>query len=139
MVSCALVLVPLWWIHSLSGGCRAEELTREAVLSWFGGRVLEGLGLDEPPLASARGPDPDPAQRGGARPLHARPPRSRGTWEDHRTGPTQDKSQIILFPSSGEKLLPTSSFGPVLLCSMTNVLLYGVRLWDGSCFIKQDV
>ncbi|XP_053273004.1 inhibin alpha chain [Pleuronectes platessa] len=99
MVSCALVLVPLW-ILGLSGGCRAEELPREVVLSWFSGRVLEGLGLEEPPLASAQGPDVDPAQQGGARPLHVRPPRSRRTWEDQWTSPTQDKSQIILFPSS---------------------------------------
>nr|XP_019967957.1 PREDICTED: inhibin alpha chain [Paralichthys olivaceus] len=112
MASCALVLVPLW-ILGLSGGCRAEELCREAVLSWFSGRVLEGLGLDEPPVASAQGPDVGTAQREGARHVHVRAPRaSRTTRVDHRTSPTEDKSQIILFPSPDSSCVPETTRSP---------------------------
>ncbi|CAB1415394.1 unnamed protein product [Pleuronectes platessa] len=96
MVSCALVLVPLW-ILGLSGGCRAEELPREVVLSWFSGRVLEGLGLEEPPLASAQGPMWTRPSRGERGPCMGGP---RGAGGPGRTsGPVPPRTSPRLFSS----------------------------------------
>ncbi|KAM9334083.1 inhibin alpha chain [Symphorus nematophorus] len=98
MVSCALfILGPLWILTPAS---RGEELPREAVVSWFRERVLEGLGLEEPPPTTAQGLD------GGTVPpeathAHRRTPRtSRTAWVNHQAGQKQETSQIILFPSS---------------------------------------
>ncbi|XP_074482844.1 inhibin alpha chain [Sebastes fasciatus] len=92
MVSCALFILGPLWVHILTQACVGEELSREAVLSWFRERVLEGLGLEEPPLTTAQ-----PEARRAPR----RAPRtSRTAWVNHQTSPTQETSQIILFPSS---------------------------------------
>ncbi|XP_040888599.1 inhibin alpha chain [Toxotes jaculatrix] len=97
MVSCALLILGPLWIHSLIQACRGEELSRETVLSWFRERVLEGLRLEEPPVATMLGPDGQPQ----ARHMHWRAPRtSRTEWVNHQTSPNQDTSQVILFPSS---------------------------------------
>lgn len=104
MVSCALFILGPLWIHILAQACRGEELSREAVLSWFRERLLEGLGLEEPPLTTVQGPDGDTAQA-EARHAPRRVPRtSRTAWVNHQTSPTEETSQIILFPSSGKKL-----------------------------------
>ncbi|KAE8278506.1 Inhibin alpha chain Precursor [Larimichthys crocea] len=73
MVSSApFILVPLW-IYILTQACRGEEeLPREAVLSWFKERVLEGLGLEEPPPTTA----PDTAQPEESRRATRRAPRT---------------------------------------------------------------
>ncbi|XP_029305080.1 inhibin alpha chain isoform X3 [Cottoperca gobio] len=102
MVSCALFILGPLWMHILAQACRGEEFPREAVLSWFRERILEGLGLEEPPLTTVQGPERDMAQP-EARPAPRRVPRSsRTTWVNHPTSPTQETSEIILFPSSGE-------------------------------------
>lgn len=101
MVSCALFVLGPLWIHILTQACRGEELSREAALSWFRERVLEGLGLEEPPPT---GPDGDVAQPGARHAPRRAPRTSRTAWVNHRTSPSQETSQIILFPSSGEKL-----------------------------------
>ncbi|XP_029305071.1 inhibin alpha chain isoform X2 [Cottoperca gobio] len=100
MVSCALFILGPLWMHILAQACRGEEFPREAVLSWFRERILEGLGLEEPPLTTVQGPERDMAQP-EARPAPRRVPRSsRTTWVNHPTSPTQETSEIILFPSS---------------------------------------
>ncbi|XP_039997991.1 inhibin alpha chain [Xiphias gladius] len=99
MVSCALLLLCPLWIHSLIQACGGEELSREAVLSWFRERVLEGLRLEEPPVATVQATDVDGAQP-GARHRHRRAPRSsRTAWVNHRTSPNKEMFQIIVFPS----------------------------------------
>ncbi|XP_070711987.1 inhibin alpha chain [Pempheris klunzingeri] len=97
MVSCALFILGPLWIHILTRACGGEELPREVVLSWFRERVLEGLGLEEPPPAS---PDGDTVHTGAVHAPRRAPRTSSTAWVNHRTGPSQDTSQIILFPSS---------------------------------------
>ncbi|XP_023121571.1 inhibin alpha chain-like [Amphiprion ocellaris] len=102
MVSCAVFL---FWIHVLTEGSRGEELPREDVLAWFRQRVLDGLGLEGPPLP---GPDGDVAPA-GSRHLHQRAPRmSRTTWVSHETRPDQEASQMILFPGSDSSCATSS-------------------------------
>jgi len=104
MVSCALFVLGPLWIPILIQACRGEELSREVVLSWFRERVLEGLGLEEPPLTTAPGPDRDIAQPEARQAPRGPPSRtSRTAWVNRQTSPAQDTSQIILFPGSGEK------------------------------------
>uniref|UniRef100_UPI0037E76822 inhibin alpha chain n=1 Tax=Semicossyphus pulcher TaxID=241346 RepID=UPI0037E76822 len=93
------ILAPLW-IHILTQACRGEELSREAVLSWFRERVLDGLELEEPPSNMMQGPDGDRALP-EARPTPQRVPRtSRTAWVRQKPRLNQDMSQIIVFPSS---------------------------------------
>nr|XP_020470930.1 inhibin alpha chain [Monopterus albus] len=100
MVSCALLILGPLWIHSLIQSCRGEHLSKEAVLSWFKGRVLETLGLEEPPVATVHGPDEGMAQP-GARLINWRVPRtSRTAWVSHGRSSNQESSEIILFPTS---------------------------------------
>ncbi|KAM6893480.1 inhibin alpha chain-like [Xenentodon cancila] len=98
MVSCAVfVLGPLW--VSLIQTCGGEGPSREVVLSWFRDRVLEDLGLKEPPSV-VQGPDRDEAQLRMSH-LHTRAPRrKRATWVNRQTSPDLEMSQMILFPSS---------------------------------------
>lgn len=93
MVSCALFILGPLWVHILGHACSGEELSREEVLSWVRVRVLEGLRLEEPPLTPVQAPDRDPAPQ--------RAPRT--TWVKQQSSPTQETSEIILFPNSGEK------------------------------------
>ncbi|KAG7502422.1 inhibin alpha chain [Solea senegalensis] len=88
---CRVLLLSL----ALTLACSGEELSRKEALVWFKGRVLEGLGLDEPPLTPLRGPNVD-----GVRHVRRRADRaSRTTRGNCQTGPNQEKTQIILFPS----------------------------------------
>lgn len=103
MVSCAPFILGPLWIHFLTQACRGDELPREAVLSWFRERVLEGLGLEEPPQSIAQGPDGDMAQPEVRRVPRRAPRTSRNTRANRRTSLNQETSQIILFPSSGER------------------------------------
>ncbi|XP_068612491.1 inhibin alpha chain [Brachionichthys hirsutus] len=100
MVSCGLFIVGPLWIHMVVHGCRGEELSREAVVSWLAERVLEGLGLEEVPRTAVQGPSGAKVQP------HARQPPRGGPWTS-KTGtvnlqpnPNQEMSQVILFPSS---------------------------------------
>ncbi|KAK5847905.1 hypothetical protein PBY51_016997 [Eleginops maclovinus] len=100
MVSCALFILGPLWIHILGQACSGEEVSREAVLSWFRERVLEGLRLEEPPLTPVQAPVRDATQP-EASPAPKRAPRtSRRTWVKPQSSPMQETSQIILFPSS---------------------------------------
>ncbi|XP_024864005.1 inhibin alpha chain isoform X2 [Kryptolebias marmoratus] len=90
MVSCAVLVLDLLWIQTLAQACEAEELPRGVLLSWFRERVLEALGLEEPPVVQG------PEGHG-----HMRVPRSsRAAWGRHRTSPDQEASERILFPTS---------------------------------------
>ncbi|XP_033954229.1 inhibin alpha chain [Pseudochaenichthys georgianus] len=93
MVSCALFILGPLWVHILGHACSGEDLSREEVLSWVRVRVLEGLRLEEPPLTPVQAPDRDPAPQ---RALRA----SRTTWVQQQSSPTQETSEIILFPNS---------------------------------------
>ncbi|XP_026157976.1 inhibin alpha chain [Mastacembelus armatus] len=100
MVSCALLILGSMWIHGLIQACEGEELSREAVLSWFTERVLEGLGLEEPPVGTRQGPNGHMAQA-EARLRHWRAPRtSRTARVSHQASLNKETSQIILFPTS---------------------------------------
>ncbi|KAF1371857.1 hypothetical protein PFLUV_G00273710 [Perca fluviatilis] len=98
MASCALFILGPLWIHVLTQACSGEELSREAVLSWFRERVLEGLGLEEPPLAHS--PDRDMAQPEARHAPRRAPRTSRTAWVNRQSRPTKETSQIILFPGS---------------------------------------
>ncbi|XP_037333027.2 inhibin alpha chain isoform X1 [Pungitius pungitius] len=91
MVSCALFVLGPLWVHILTQACAGDELSREALLSWFAGRFLERLGLEEAPPAAAEVP--------GARPAPCRAPRT-SRAVTHPTPPTVETSEIILFPTS---------------------------------------
>ncbi|XP_070814062.1 inhibin alpha chain [Chaetodon trifascialis] len=97
MVSCALFILGPLWIHILPQACRGEELSQEALLSWFSERVLEGLGLEEPPPTSMQ----DHLRQSEAWNKLRRARRtSRTARVNHQTNLKQETSQIILFPSS---------------------------------------
>ncbi|XP_068447082.1 inhibin alpha chain [Clinocottus analis] len=102
MVSCALFIVGPLWIHVMTRACGGEALSREAVLSWFSQRILDGLGLEEPPLTA-----PPEARRAPRR----APGTSRTPWVTHQTRPAQDTTQIILFPGS-DSTCATSDSAP---------------------------
>lgn len=105
MVSCAPFILGTLWIHFLTQACRGEELPREAVLSWFRERVLEGLGLEEPPQSIVQGADGDAAQPEARHAPRRAPRTSRTARVNRQTSLNQEMSQIILFPSSGEVFL----------------------------------
>ncbi|XP_054480051.1 inhibin alpha chain [Anoplopoma fimbria] len=109
MVFCALFVLGPLWMHIMTQACRGEDLSREAVLSWFRERVLEGLGLEEPPLTPAQGPDRDMAQPEARHAPRRGPRTSRTAWVNHQTIPTQETSQIILFPSSDSSCATSDS------------------------------
>ncbi|XP_047432665.1 inhibin alpha chain isoform X2 [Mugil cephalus] len=120
MVSFAAYILATLLIHGAIQACRAEELSRDAVLSWFRERVLEGLGLEEPPPTTVQDPDGDTAQ---ARARHQRVPRtSRAAWVNHRTSPYEESSQMILFPSFGEGATTNSSASLSILTSAQQIL-----------------
>lgn len=102
MVSCVLLILGPLWSHFLTLTCRGEELPRDAVLSLFRERVLEGLGPEEPPQSRALGVDGYMA-----RPEVRLPPwralRTRRMAQPSRqSSQSQETFQIILFPRSGE-------------------------------------
>ncbi|KAM4537899.1 inhibin alpha chain [Fundulus diaphanus] len=97
MVSCALLVLGPLWIQSLLQVCKTEKLPRGVVVSWFRERVLEGLGLLEPPLIEQR-PNRERAKP-ETRHRQPRVPRtSRAVRVSHQTSPDQDISEMILFP-----------------------------------------
>lgn len=104
MVSWALFILGPLSIHILTQACRGEELSREVVLSWFRERVLEELELEEPPMTTLQGPDSDTAQPHARHAPRRASRTSKTAWVNHGTSLNQEMSQIILFPSSGEKL-----------------------------------
>ncbi|KAM4602190.1 inhibin alpha chain [Polymixia lowei] len=98
-LSCILLFLGPLWLRGPTQACQGDELPREVVLDWFKRRVLDGLGLEEPPAASGQGPD------GGMAPSVARQGRwrssrtSRAAWADNHHNQHLENSQIILFPS----------------------------------------
>nr|XP_057907544.1 inhibin alpha chain isoform X1 [Doryrhamphus excisus] len=88
----SIILAP-WWILCLTHIDQAEEPSRDDVLRWFQGRILDSLGL--------QGPVP---QRPDAGSVQAIPRRvlttSQRQQADHQSQPSLKTSQIILFPVS---------------------------------------
>ncbi|KAM6958565.1 inhibin alpha chain [Tautogolabrus adspersus] len=109
MVSCKVFILAPLWIHFLTQACRGEEVPREAVLSWFRDRVLQGLDLEEPPQTTMQGADGDTVEP-DARPAPLRGPRtSRTAWVKQPTRSNQETTQIIVFPSSDSSCAPSDS------------------------------
>lgn len=92
LLSCALIVLGLTDLQA----CPCEDVPREVVLDWLKNRILEGLGLDEPPVAKLQSP---PGERVDRAAQHGAPRVSREArveWRQH-----QDTSQVILFPTAG--------------------------------------
>lgn len=100
MVSCAVLVLGPLWIQSLTQICRTEKLPRGVVVSWFRERVMEGLGLLQPPLFIEHSPNQERTRR-EARHRQARVPRTSRPQSSLHHHP----SELILFPSPGEKWL----------------------------------
>ncbi|XP_048054454.1 inhibin alpha chain [Megalobrama amblycephala] len=94
--SCACVLM-LWTLFSppLVQACQDDELPRDMVLGWLKRRILEGLGMDEPPLPVLQLPTRPAVDRVGQ---HAASRMKRETRVERRRH--QESSQVILFPGS---------------------------------------
>ncbi|XP_035533471.1 inhibin alpha chain isoform X2 [Morone saxatilis] len=122
MVSCALFILGPFWIHILTQACKGEELPREAVLSWFRERVLEGLGLEEPLPTRVQSLDGDTAQPESRHAPRRAPRTSRTAWVNHQSSLNQETSQIIVFPSSGEAATGNSSAQLFILTSAQQLL-----------------
>lgn len=89
LFACALIL------PSLGQACQGDELPRDVVLDWLKREILEGLGMDEPPL---------PVLQLQPRAVHRLlPRRTRETRVERRHH--RESSQLILFPSLGEYVL----------------------------------
>ncbi|XP_043965426.1 inhibin alpha chain isoform X1 [Gambusia affinis] len=102
MVSWSVLILGAFCIPGLLQVCSMEKLPREVVVSWFRERVLEGLGLLEPPVLAVQR-----ANREGAKPetrhWQARVPRtSRVVRVSQQLRPGQDRSEVILFPSPAD-------------------------------------
>ncbi|XP_015214647.1 inhibin alpha chain [Lepisosteus oculatus] len=76
--------------------CTREDLPKNIILDWFKQRVLDALGLKEPPITSA---SHSASERGdlAQHPVSARV--GRAAWTERRRI-HQETSQIILFPST---------------------------------------
>ncbi|MEQ2288721.1 hypothetical protein AMECASPLE_025679 [Ameca splendens] len=99
MVSCAVLVLGPLWIQGLLQACKTEKLPRGVVVSWVWERVLEGLGLSEPPLIIEQRPNQERAKP-EVRRQQARVARtSRTVRVGHETSPDQGISEMILFPS----------------------------------------
>uniref|UniRef100_A0A3Q2CWX5 Inhibin alpha chain n=1 Tax=Cyprinodon variegatus TaxID=28743 RepID=A0A3Q2CWX5_CYPVA len=94
MVSCAVLILGPLWIQSLTQICRTEKLPRGVVVSWFRERVLEGLGLLQPPLFIEHSPNQERTRR-EARHRQARVPQTSRPQSSLHHHP----SELILFPS----------------------------------------
>ncbi|NP_001038669.1 inhibin alpha chain precursor [Danio rerio] len=92
--ACALMLWALFSPPSVQA-CQGDELPCDMVLGWLKRRILEGLGLDEPPLPVLQ----LPTRQAGNRAVHHVASRmTRETRVERRHH--QESSQVILFPSS---------------------------------------
>lgn len=96
--SFACVLM-LWALLSppLVQACQGDELPRDMVHGWLKRRILDSLGMDEPPLPVLQ----LPTQQAVNKVVHHVALRmTRETRVERRHH--QESSQVILFPSSGE-------------------------------------
>ncbi|XP_066522222.1 inhibin alpha chain [Hoplias malabaricus] len=103
LLTCAMmVLVVLTSLQCQA--CPGEHVPREVVLHWLKNRILEGLGLDEPPVPTLQKPPGErverAAQNGGLRVSRE----ARVERKQH-----QETSQVILFPNSDSACLDASS------------------------------
>ncbi|XP_059427299.1 inhibin alpha chain [Carassius carassius] len=92
--ACALIL---WALLSppVVQACQGDELPRDMVLCWLKRRILDGLGMDEPPLPVLH----LPKQQAVNKVVHHVASRmTRETRVERRHH--QETSQVILFPSS---------------------------------------
>ncbi|CAJ1086797.1 inhibin alpha chain [Xyrichtys novacula] len=109
MVSCKVYILVSIWILFFTRAFRGDELPREAVLSWFKVRVLEGLDLEEPPQTSTEDPDGGASEKEGRR-APPGPPRIRRTCATRvNQQPNQETTEVIVFPSSDSSCSPSDS------------------------------
>ncbi|XP_036395917.1 inhibin alpha chain [Megalops cyprinoides] len=107
--SCCWLIPLVLWAPVWSQACQEEGLPRAVVLDWFKQRVLEGLGLEGPPVPHE---EPLAGTRAEAPPEHPASARvGRAAWEERR-GPQQDASRVILFPSSESTCAHSSEGAP---------------------------
>ncbi|XP_030637586.1 inhibin alpha chain [Chanos chanos] len=92
---CVQFLLALWSPPECQA-CQGDELPRTVVLDWLRHRILEGLGLKEPPVPVLQRP---PGVRMEMTAHHRGTRVSRATWVN-RKRLHQESSQVILFPSS---------------------------------------
>ncbi|XP_017571284.1 inhibin alpha chain [Pygocentrus nattereri] len=103
LLTCTLIMLAVL-IDRQSQACPGEDVPREVVLLWLKQRILEELGLEEPPLLTLQRPlgaRVDRAAQHGASRV------SRATRVERRHH--QETSQVILFPSSDSTCLRTSN------------------------------
>lgn len=86
-----LLLFGLLWLSGRGEGAAGQPLTREELMSWVKLRVLEGLGVEEPPAVRVS----DEERRNLGRSVRRR------AQESDRGSVEQEGMQIILFTSSG--------------------------------------
>ncbi|TRY90335.1 hypothetical protein DNTS_015229 [Danionella cerebrum] len=88
----------------LAQGCPGDEIPRDMVLSWLKRRILEGLGMDEPPLPGLQMPTQQMVNGAG----HLVASRlTRETRVDRRRQ-NQEWTELILFSSSESTCSETS-------------------------------
>ncbi|CAJ1086798.1 inhibin alpha chain [Xyrichtys novacula] len=122
MVSCKVYILVSIWILFFTRAFRGDELPREAVLSWFKVRVLEGLDLEEPPQTSTEDPDGGASEKEGRR-APPGPPRIRRTCATRvNQQPNQETTEVIVFPSSGQRASSNSSAQLFILTSAQQLL-----------------
>ncbi|KPP67179.1 inhibin alpha chain-like [Scleropages formosus] len=92
-------LVPLvLWVPTRALACEEAGLPRNVVVEWFKQRVLDVLGLKEPPVSGVVGPPQPLMSRVG-----------RAAWAEKRRS-HEETSQVILFPSSDSTCAHTLGF-----------------------------
>jgi len=101
------LLVLLWTQTPVppARACQEEDMPNQVILDWFRQRVLDGLGLDKAPLLVPLDPEVG-RQRPEAGHSQRRSFRvGRAAWAHHHQRQHQENTQVILFPSTGEKLI----------------------------------
>ncbi|XP_074520894.1 inhibin alpha chain [Halichoeres trimaculatus] len=105
MVSCKVHILAFLLVFLIQAA-RGDELPREAVLSWFRERVLEGLDLEEAPGVSVQ--DSDGGEEGRRGPPSAlRISRTSTVRINQKKSQSQETTQVIVFPSSDSSCAPS--------------------------------
>uniref|UniRef100_A0A4W5LIG7 Inhibin subunit alpha n=1 Tax=Hucho hucho TaxID=62062 RepID=A0A4W5LIG7_9TELE len=109
VLSCALLLL---WTQT----CQGDELPRDVVLDWIKQRLLDGLGLEQPPEPSHQAPDGG-RERAEAGRGHRRSTRvGRAAWAQE-----ESPGELFVSPSIDLALFPRSAlFSPDSTCDSSD-------------------